>query len=46
MAKRGRPTNKMVAKRKYARSKSELTLLVGVFVVVALLVAGYFFLIK
>lgn len=46
MAKRGRPTNKMVAKRKVARSKSELTLLVGVFAIVLLLVVGYFFLIK
>ena len=44
MAKRGRPTNKVVRKRKVARSKSELSLLVAVFVVVLLLVVGYFFL--
>ncbi len=46
MAKRGRPSNKVIAKRKVARSKSELSLLVGVFFVVLLLVVGYFFLIK
>ena len=46
MAKRGRPSNKTIAKRKVAKSKSELSLLVGVFVIVALVVAGYFFLMK
>ena len=46
MAKRGRPSNRVIAKRKVARSKSELSLLVGVFFVVLLLVLGYFFLIK
>ena len=46
MAKRGRPSNKVIAKRKVAKSKSELSLLVGVFFVVLLLVVGYFFLIK
>ena len=45
MAKRGRPTNKVVRKRKVAKSKSELWLLVAVFLVVLLLVAGYYFLI-
>lgn len=42
MAKRGRPTNKVVKKRKVAKSKSELSLLVAVFVIVLLLVIGYF----
>ena len=44
MAKRGRPSNKTIRKRKVAKSKSELSLLLAVFVVVALLVAGYFML--
>ena len=42
MAKRGRPTNKVVRKRKIAKSKGELSFLVAVFVVVLLLVIGYF----
>lgn len=42
MAKRGRPSNKTIAKRKVAKSKSELSLLVGVLVVVAICVVGYF----
>ncbi len=46
MAKRGRPSNKTIRKRKEAKSKSELSLLVAVFMVAALLVAGYFFLVK
>ena len=46
MAKRGRPSNKTIAKRKVAKSKSELTLLFGVFLVVLILVVGYFLLIK
>ncbi|MBQ2946647.1 MAG: hypothetical protein IJE04_02220 [Bacilli bacterium] len=46
MAKRGRPSNKVIAKRKVAKSKSELSLLVGIFFVVLLLILGYFFLIK
>lgn len=46
MAKRGRPSNKTIAKRKVAKSKSELSLLLGIFFIVLLLVAGYFFLIK
>lgn len=46
MAKRGRPSKKTIAKRKVARSKSELSLLVGVLAIVALVVAGYFFLFK
>ena len=46
MAKRGRPTNKTIAKRKVAKSKSELSLLVGVLVVVAIFVVGYFLLVK
>ncbi len=44
MAKRGRPSKKVIKKRKEAKSKSELSLLLGVFVVVALLVVGYFLL--
>lgn len=46
MAKRGRPSKKTIRKRKEAKSKSELTLLVGVFFVILLLVVGYFVLIK
>ncbi|MBR6689859.1 MAG: hypothetical protein IKL65_00815 [Bacilli bacterium] len=46
MAKRGRPSKKTIQKRKAAKSKSELTLLFGILVVVLLLVAGYFLLIK
>lgn len=46
MAKRGRPSNKTIRKRKEAKSKSELSLLVAVLVIVVLLVAGYFFLVK
>ena len=46
MAKRGRPSKKTIKKRKEAKSKSELTLLVGVFVIVLLLVVGYFLLNK
>ena len=42
MAKRGRPSNKTIAKRKVAKSKSELSLLVGILVIVAICVAGYF----
>ena len=42
MAKRGRPSNKTIKKRKVAKSKSELSLLVGVLVVVVLVVVGYF----
>ena len=44
MAKRGRPTNKVVRKRKIQRSKGELSLFVAIFVVVLLLVVGYFLL--
>ena len=46
MAKRGRPSKKTIKKRKEAKSKSELTLLFGIFVVVVLIVLGYFMLIK
>lgn len=41
MAKRGRPSNKTIAKRKVTKSKSELSLLVGILVIVAICVAGY-----
>lgn len=44
MAKRGRPSKKTIQKRKVAKSKSELSLLVAVLVVVVLLVVGYFLL--
>ena len=44
MAKRGRPSKKTIKKRKEAKSKSELTLLLGALVIVALLVVGYFLL--
>ena len=42
MAKRGRPSNKTIAKRKVTKSKSELSLLVGILVIVAICVVGYF----
>lgn len=45
MAKRGRPSNKTVRKRKEAKSKSELYLLVAVFFIVLLGVIGYFLLV-
>ena len=44
MAKRGRPSKKTIKKRKEAKSKSELSILLAVFVIVLLLVAGYFML--
>lgn len=46
MAKRGRPSKKTLKKRKEAKQKSELSLLIAVFVITLLLVAGYFFLNK
>ena len=46
MAKRGRPTNKVVKKRKETKSKSELSLLLAVLVIVALVVLGYFMITK
>lgn len=46
MAKRGRPSKKTLKKRKEAKQKSELTLLFGIFVIVALIIAGYFLLNK
>lgn len=46
MAKRGRPSKKTLKKRKEAKQKSELSLLIAVFVIALLLVAGYFFLNK
>ena len=42
MAKRGRPSKKTIKKRKEAKSKSELTLLFGVFIIILLIVVGYF----
>ena len=44
MAKRGRPSKKTIRKRKEAKSKSELSILFGVLVVVALIIVGYFLL--
>ena len=44
MAKRGRPSNKVVRKRKVAKSKSELWLLLAVLFLVVVCVAGYFML--
>ena len=43
MAKRGRPSNKTLKKRKDAKEKSELLILFAIFVVIALAVVGYFF---
>ena len=45
MAKRGRPSKKVLKKRKETKQKSELMLLFAIFIVVAILVAGYFTLI-
>lgn len=42
MAKRGRPSKKTIKKRKEAKSKSELSLLLGVLLIVVLCVVGYF----
>lgn len=42
MAKRGRPSKKTVRKRKEAKQKSELSLLFAVFIVLLLIVVGYF----
>ena len=44
MAKRGRPSRKTLQKRKKAKQKSELALLFAVFLIVGLLVLGYFIL--
>ncbi len=44
MAKRGRPSNKTIRKRKETKSKSELTLLIGILFVAILIVVGYFLL--
>ena len=46
MAKRGRPSKKTLKKRKQAKQKSELILLLGILIVIAICVAGYFALIK
>lgn len=42
MAKRGRPSNKTLQKRKEAKQKSELSILVAVLIVIAIIVVGYF----
>ncbi len=44
MAKRGRPSKKTIRKRKEAKSKSELSILFGVLVIVVLIIVGYFLL--
>ena len=43
MAKRGRPTKKVVRRRKEAKAKTELMLLFAILVVVAILVGGYLY---
>ncbi len=42
MAKRGRPSKKTLKKRREAKSKSELSFLLGILVVAILIVVGYF----
>ena len=42
MAKRGRPSKKVLQKRKVAKQKGELSVLFAMFVVVLLVVLGYF----
>ena len=42
MAKRGRPSKKVLKRRKEAKQKSELFLLFAVLLLVAVCVAGYF----
>ena len=42
MAKRGRPSNKVVKRRKEAKAKSELMLLFAILLIVAICVVGYF----
>lgn len=44
MAKRGRPSNKTLRKRKEAKQKSELLLLLAIFLVVLIGVVGFLFL--
>jgi len=46
MAKRGRPSKKTLKKRKETKQKSELILLLGILVVIALCVGGYLTLMK
>ena len=42
MAKRGRPSKKVLRKRKETKQKSELLLLLAVLMIVAICIAGYF----
>ena len=42
MAKRGRPSKKVLRKRKERKQKSELLLLFAILILVALCVAGYY----
>ena len=46
MAKRGRPSNKTLSKRKAVKQKSELLILVAIMLVIALGVIGYFLMAK
>ncbi len=46
MAKRGRPSKKTLKKRKEAKTKSEHILLLGVILVIAFAILGYFLLTK
>ena len=43
MAKRGRPSRKVVKRRKEAKAKTELMLLFAILVVVAIIVGGYLY---
>ncbi len=46
MAKRGRPSKKVIQKRKKVKSQSELYILFALLLLVAIIVAGYFTLFK
>ena len=46
MAKRGRPTNKVLRKRKDAKDKSRLGMLVAILALIVLCYVAYFSLIK
>ena len=43
MAKRGRPSNKTLRKRREAKAKSELLLLFALLIIVAICVVGYLY---
>ena len=46
MAKRGRPTNKVLRKRKDAKDKGRLSVLVAILIIIVLCYLAYFTLIK